>query len=130
MKKNRFLTAVATVALCVSGMAGVVGAANVKDTDWSFSNQNSEGNTDHRTKQDNTNVYVYPKVGQTLKYTVQKSGIDLRTAVSIPCGTKATLRSSAGTGDYVMLKYYNENYNPGKTSGVWSPDSTQYYTVY
>jgi hypothetical protein len=55
----------------------------------------------------------------------------LRTPVYIKTGTKATIRSSASTNNLVAVSILNKNTSTyGYTIGVWSPDSTQYYTVY
>lgn len=133
--KKKLVTIAVTAALCVSAVVGVVSAANTTDTEWSFYHQNSTGYTGGRTKDDNTNVYVFPKLGQTLKYTVQVYGTngyeDARSsAVDINIGTKATLRSDASADDDTRVKMINEHINYGYTSGVWSPDSLDYHTVY
>lgn len=134
--KKKLVTLAVTAALCVSGVVGVVGAdGNVEDRAWEFYHQNSTLYTISRIKENNTNVYVYPKLGQTLKYMVQVNEsngyVDARsTYASIPVKTQATLRSEAGTDDSTRVKMVNEHINYGYTSGVWSPDSTQYYTVY
>lgn len=137
MKNKKIMTFAATLALYVSGLAGVVSAANTTDSAWSFYNQNETGSTASRQKYNNTNVYIYPKVGQNLEYTVQKQVANsadyttLRPYVKIPINKQATLRSSAGNLDVVRVGFYNPNTQSyGYTTGVWSPDSTQYYTVY
>lgn len=137
MKRKKFVLYAAVFALCVSGLAGVVCAANTKDSEWSLYNQSETGNTDPRQKENNTNVYVYPQVGQDIWYTVQRKNansavyVNLRAYVSIPTGKQATVQSSAVSLDVVRVGFYNPNTQGyGYTTGVWSPDSTRYYTVY
>lgn len=134
--KKKLVTIAVTAALCISGVVGVVGAANTTDTEWSFYNQNTKYNTTCRQKYDNTNVYVYPKSGLTLEYTVQENNSGVYSylrdiPVSIKPGIQATLKSDAVRYDIVRIEMTNSiTGNYGYTTGVWSPDSTQYYTVY
>jgi hypothetical protein len=129
------VTLLLSVLLCLMGLTGIAMSANVKDSDWSFYDQNNTGRTAVRMKENNTNVYVYPEAGISLYYGVDRylSGnyTVLRTPVYIKTGTKATIRSSASTNNLVAVSILNKNTSTyGYTIGVWSPDSTQYYTVY
>lgn len=139
--KKKLLSLVMALAIGVTGSAGftsVVSAANTMDTTFSFYNGNASGTTEWRNKNDYTTVYVYPKEGPDLYYTVygrEKSkggnGTPRSNKVIVPRGVKGSIANVAKTnGDNeVRLSLERRAVAYLTTSGVWSPDSTRNYTI-
>ena len=128
------LTMAASTVICGGGVSN---AANVEDTTYTFDNRNSSGSTGWRFKTNSTKVYVYPKSGPALYYTVWgKNAKDNETNRSyrfyIPVGTQASITNYVyERGDIkACIKYDRKSYAYEYTRGVWSPDSTRNYIIY
>lgn len=137
MKKKGFIL----VMMCVFAFLGStmnVDAANTQDRTYSFDNRSVSGNSEWRDKTDATKVYVYPKAGPKIYYTVQgKNGINgseinRSNTCAIPLGVQASITNSVWEkgGKYARLKMQRITTAYVVTTGVWSPDSTKNYTIY
>lgn len=138
-KRLAILMVIGIMAVSVfCGTAETVFAANTKDKEFSFDNRNSNGVGTWREKHNNTKVYVYPKSGPKIFYTVQGKTGDAGTAadrsniVAIPQGIQGSITNQVNEkkNDYARLKYERITFGYVLTKGVWSPDSTKNYTIY
>ncbi len=146
MRKNLRKT-VATIAMAMMmSVTAVVGigsnakAANVSDTPFNYNNANGSGTTEWRDKSDTTKVYVYPKSGPAIRYSVlgQKNGDSDTTYticsnnVRIPQGVQGSITNHVYESGYrkAKLRMTREKYQNLNTTGVWSPDSTRNYTIF
>lgn len=135
-------TMCAALTLILLLSSGVVSHAdgNTSDTTYTFNNSYGSGNSEYRYKSNYTKVYVHPTSGPTIKYTVYGAydtfgdGRDsFSDTVYFGTGTYASITNyvKENNRNYAQLHFtrmvntMNEN-----TVGVWSPDSTQNYTVY
>ena len=140
MIRKKLVTCTLAVCLAASTLAcGVFTshAAETADETYTFDNRNNSGYTRWRPKTNDTKVYVYPKSGPALYYTVWgKNAKDNETNRSyrfyIPSGTQASITNYVyERGDIkACIKYDRKSYAYEYTRGVWSPDSTRNYIIY
>ena len=140
--KKRLLSLAMAFAIGVTGSVGfssVVNAANTKDATFSFYNGNKSTTTKWRSKTDTSKVYVYPKEGPSVYFTVRarKSSsdndpLDASRRFFVPCGVKGSLTNWVLENGGSQARLYIERRATAyvTTSGVWSPDSTKNYTIY
>lgn len=139
--KKRLMMLMMVCALAISGIGGMTltaNAANTEDKPYSFNNSNAYGVSEWRDKNDTTKVYVYPKSGPDIYYTVQGkesstgSAANRSNTVIIPLGVQGsitnTVREKGGT--YARLQFQRIITSYVSTQGVWSPDSTKNYTIF
>ena len=129
------------LAATFSGLAGfsstVNAYGNVSDTQYMYHNAGtSTMDTSGRAKLDATKVYIHPTSGPALKYTVQGyTGSDWANRSSthqVVNGVKASFTNFVYENGNPTARLHLERtqYAPTYTIGVWSPDSTQNYTIY
>lgn len=141
--KSKVLSLAMALAIALTGIVGfadVVNAANTKDEPFSFYNANTSGTTDWRDKNNSTKVYVYPKSGPNLYYTVygRKSATGSQTGnkrsnrVVVPQGVQGSITNyvNENSENQARLKLERTAVGYVVTSGVWSPDSTKNYTIF
>lgn len=140
MKKRiaKIICAAVLVALTFSGTTMLSSAANTVDKPFSFDNRNTSTTSSWREKQDYSKVYVYPKAGPKIYYTVQgKTGeygsvANRSNIVAIPQGVQGSITNQVkeSGNDYARLKFKRITTAYVITSGVWSPDSSRTFTVF
>lgn len=139
--KTKLLTMMLVFSMVITGAASftsVVSAANTADTTYAFSNTNTTGQSAWRTKENTTKVYVYPKSGPKIRYTVygrkDSSGnaTPCSNQVAIPLGVQGSITNTVREKGYnqAQLRFERISYAQVDTKGVWSPDSTRNYTIY
>lgn len=145
LKKTVTTLALAGI-LALSGLAGAgMGAfakpgdnPNVDDSPIVFDNTGATRYTSWRLKYNTSQVYVYPKSGPKLYYTVQgtikgQPCIDQESdIVVVPTGVKASIINYVHEdgNTYARLLIQRTAYSTQTTRGVWSPDSTQTYKLF
>lgn len=140
MKKRivMFMMACALTVSGVSGMTMTANAANTEDKDFAFENSQPTGVCAWRDKTNKTKVYVYPKSGPNIYYTVQgskdpqKSWVNRSNRVAIPMAVKGSITNQVmeNKETYARLKFERMVSTTVSTRGVWSPDSTRNYTIF
>ena len=140
--KKKILSLAMALAIGITGAAGftsVVNAANTADTTFSFYNGNKSTTTNWRDKTDTSKVYVYPKEGPGVYFTVRarKSSSDKEPQDGshrffVPCGVKGSLTNWVLENGRNQVQLYIQRRATAylTTTGVWSPDSTRNYTIY
>ncbi len=104
---KKIINLILTLAIIVTGIVGYVTfakASNHSDSAYSFSYA-SEHNTNYRTKEDNTKVYVYPQTGMNCYFRVQGSYGTSNTSPYGNCSQEVFL--TLGT-KYSITNYVNE----------------------
>ena len=141
-KNNKMKTLVASILVVTTvclGMFSSAFAGNTLDTDYEFHNTNTRGTTEGRAKTDTTKVYVHPTSGPALTYSVRGANnrygdgaVVLSGSFTIYNGRYASSTSNLyERGEpFAQLHFERTVYANEWTHGVWSPDSTQNYTVY
>ncbi len=117
-------------------------AANTSDTSWRFTVTGKPSNTEARSKDNNTKVYVYYTVGASeTAFQVWGTNGSSGTGTNTTRGTTAYVDKNERSSitNFVNEQGYSNAYlrvtatseaNVGVfTSGVWSPDSTKNYTI-
>ena len=135
--KKKITVMTVSGAMAIAGIAGVATTAmagNTTDTSYSCKG-NTTGNTDARSKEDATKVYVHPTEGQATYYTVQGSrgaGWKNRSSmVNLRVGVYASITNYVYENDNYNARLHMTSTRTGNTTrGYWSPDSTRTYTVY
>lgn len=137
MKKIKLF--IITLCLVVLGVNCVL-AANTNDVTFSFYNYDSTGYSYGGNKDNSSDTYIYPKTGNSIRYTVQGRNINSITdpyedrsfSVRIPTGTKGSVENGIRqhNDNYARLKFTAINTVPVTTTGVWSPDCAGSYTRY
>ena len=144
MNKERLIVIIAIVAMVVfsAGAGAVVHAdGNTSDTTYTFNNTASSGQTYYRNKMNDTKIYIHPENGLEIYYaafgcnnTNGNNEYQCSDTVAIGIGVYASLTNYVNEWGYAFarLKFYRKIGSPVNinTTGVWSPDSTQNYTVY
>ena len=106
-----------------------------------FSHDNSVKGTrlsEWRVKNNKTKVFVYPTTGRVIytrvmgKKYVGDEESERSKVVKIPIGTKGSITNWAKESEdrYVCLRTARTAVSSTVTTGWWSPDSTQNYTVF
>lgn len=131
--------------VCSFVFSGIVGsaltanAANTTDRRYVFNNANEYGYSDWRDKTDDSKVYVHPTSGPDIYYVVMGANSTSTTTGNlysnthlIKLGIQASITNTVNESDriYARLRFRRKNASNVSTQGVWSPDSTQNYTVY
>lgn len=147
MKKTIAVLAVSG-ALAISGITGAAVSASANSTDpipntvnKEFSHDNSVKGTslsEWRVKNNKTKVFVYPTTGRVIytrvmgKKYVGDEESERSKVVKIPIGTKGSITNWAKESEdrYVCLRTARTAVSSTVTTGWWSPDSTQNYTVF
>ena len=141
-KINKMKTLVASLLVVTTvclGMFSSAFAGNTTDTSYQFHNTSTRETTEGREKTDTTKVYVRPTSGPALRYSVRGANnadgdgaVVLSGSFEIYNGTRASITNYVyETGKpYAQLHFERIAYADAWTYGVWSPDSTQNYTVY
>lgn len=147
MKKTIAVLAVSG-ALAISGITGAAVSASANSTDpipntvnKEFSHDNSVKGTslsEWRVKNNKTKVFVYPTTGRVIytrvmgKKCVGDEESERSKVVKIPIGTKGSITNWAKESEdrYVCLRMARTAVSSTVTTGWWSPDSTQNYTVF
>lgn len=140
--KKKILTLVMTAMLVVSGVCGMemsvfAAAPNTSDTNYSFDNRNeSSRTTEWRAKNNDSKVYVNPRSGPAVYYTVEGTKSTKAATCSktfkIGNGIQASITNYVNELGYTKARLLLERaaYAQEWTKGVWSPDSTKNYTIY
>ena len=147
IKKTVTLLAVSG-ALAISAITGAAISASANSTDPKPNTSNTEFSHDNsvkgtslsgwRVKNNTTKVYVNPIAGRVIytrvmgKKYVGDEASERSNVVKIPIGTKATITNWAKESEdrYVCLRMARTAVSSTVTTGWWSPDSTQNYTVF
>lgn len=139
--KKKLMMFMMVCSLAISGISGMtltVNAGNIQNKNYSYSNSSTYGFCDWEYKSNDTKVYVYPKSGPDIYYTVQgryglNGSIENRSnTVIVPLGVQGSITNLVHESDdtYARLKFQRLNTSYVSTQGVWSPDSSRNYTIF
>lgn len=143
--KTKLLTLMLVFSMVITGaisFSSVAKAAgNITDKPYEFYNTGSTGHSDWREKNDYSYVYIYPKEGPTINYTVKgardSQGTDSNEyrkgrKAEIAAGIQASVTNwlkEDGFG-YAQLEFERTYYAAAFTRGLWSPDSVGVFKIY
>ncbi|MCI1769886.1 MAG: hypothetical protein LKM40_07055 [Mageeibacillus sp.] len=139
MRAKRIASAFLVAAMLTTGSFASVLAGNTADTSYEFHNTNVSGNTGFREKNDTTKVYIHPTSGPELYFTVQAANSSYgsncisasgryRVGNSVQASFTNWVHESGRA--YARLHIERTTYANTMSYGLWSPDSTQNYTVF
>lgn len=143
--KTKLLTLMLVFSMVITGaisFSSVAKAANTKDETYEFYNTGTTGHSTWREKHNDTYVYIYPKEGPTISYSVNgarnNEGFDADDCsrgrkAEIALGIQASLTNwvkEDGNYSYAQLQFYQKSYAMAFTRGLWSPDSVGVFKIY
>lgn len=138
--KKKFLTWLLVLSMVITGVASfvnIVNAANITDCSYLFNNTSASGQTSWVRKDNDSKVYVYPKSGPTIYYTVYgrrggSSVLRCSNKVAIPTGVHANIITSVKENGCTEIQLRFERITAVNlyTKGVWCPNSERDGTIY
>lgn len=143
--KTKLLTLMLVFSMVITGaisFSSVAKAANTKDETYEFNNTGTTGYSTWREKHNDTYVYIYPKDGPTISYSINgakdKDGITgvkdcsrgRRAEIAVGIQASVTNWVNEDKCSYARLQFYQKSYAMAFTRGLWSPDSVGVFKIY